>query len=485
MTAEALARRTFRREDQLAFAAASGDCNPLHMDAITARRTQPGAPVVHGVHAVLWALEKALAIEPDGQAIRAVRAQFHRFIHVDQAVELYLAARDEQGLRLELRVSETTAVSIAVGLGRPTTGIPDRYETQADTAHLDAPRELAPEQMDGASGWLRPTEASTALAEAFPRLHAQFGDRRLESFALLSTLVGMVCPGLHSIFSSLDVRATAETGRRRGIGWQARRADPRYARVDLVAAGSGLEADLRALIRPAPVAPPRIDEVMASVRSGEFAGRRALVVGGSRGLGAATSMLLAAGGAEVTLTYAAARTEADALVGAVTDRLGPGRARALQCDVREPFASDVKAELATATHIYYFATPHISRQVVGVFDDATFETFTEIYVRRFHVMCRTAFDGRGDRNLNVFYPSTVAIEERPKGMTEYAMAKSAGEILCQDLMRAATGLAITIARLPRVLTDQTALAIPIRSARALDVMLPLLRDENPAGPKVS
>ena len=62
-------------------------------------------------------------------------------------------------------------------------------------------------------------------------------------------------------------------------------------------------------------------------------------------------------------------------------------------------------------------------------------------------------------------------------MTEYSMAKVAGEILCADLMRSFPGLAISMPRLPRIQTDQTATVPPVPAADALDIMLPLLRQE--------
>ena len=49
-----LASRTFTEADQSEFAAVSGDRNPMHLDALLARRTQAGVPVVHGLHLVLW-----------------------------------------------------------------------------------------------------------------------------------------------------------------------------------------------------------------------------------------------------------------------------------------------------------------------------------------------------------------------------------------------------------------------------------------------
>ena len=54
-----LTSRTFTEADQMRFADVSGDRNPMHLDALKARRTQAGVPVVHGVHLLLWALDAA------------------------------------------------------------------------------------------------------------------------------------------------------------------------------------------------------------------------------------------------------------------------------------------------------------------------------------------------------------------------------------------------------------------------------------------
>ena len=75
----------------------------------------------------------------------------------------------------------------------------------------------------------------------------------------------------------------------------------------------------------------------------------------------------------------------------------------------------------------------------------------------------------------MFYPSSVAVEKRPKGITEYAMAKAAGEILCADLMAAHRRLRIAAPRLPRIMTDQTATVPPVPAADPVETMLGLLR----------
>jgi len=82
--------------------------------------------------------------------------------------------------------------------------------------------------------------------------------------------------------------------------------------------------------------------------------------------------------------------------------------------------------------------------------------------------------------ISVFYPSSVFVEDRPRDMTEYAMAKSAGEILCADLARYSPGIYINNTRLPSLLTDQTAVITPvitpIEMANSLEAIVPIVRD---------
>ncbi|MFM8580659.1 MAG: SDR family NAD(P)-dependent oxidoreductase, partial [Planctomycetaceae bacterium] len=78
--------------------------------------------------------------------------------------------------------------------------------------------------------------------------------------------------------------------------------------------------------------------------SADFANRVALVTGGSRGIGRAIALQLAAGGADIALSYAT-RPEPAAETCAAITALGR-RAIALPCDVRSQ--SDVDALVAGA-----------------------------------------------------------------------------------------------------------------------------------------
>jgi hypothetical protein len=62
-------------------------------------------------------------------------------------------------------------------------------------------------------------------------------------------------------------------------------------------------------------------------------------------------------------------------------------------------------------------------------------------------------------------------------MTEYAMSKAAGEILCADMARSMDRVRVLMERLPRLPTDQTTSLIQVNDAGVspLSVMLPIVR----------
>ena len=78
--------------------------------------------------------------------------------------------------------------------------------------------------------------------------------------------------------------------------------------------------------------------------------------------------------------------------------------------------------------------------------------------------------------VSLFYPSSVAVTERPRGMTEYTMAKAAGEVLCADMNESLAPLHVTVRRLPRLLTDQTTSVTATETADPIETMLPIIRE---------
>ena len=81
-----------------------------------------------------------------------------------------------------------------------------------------------------------------------------------------------------------------------------------------------------------------------------------------------------------------------------------------------------------------------------------------------------------ERLRAVLWPSSIAVEELPSGMVDYAMAKAAGEIFCSSLVRKNPSIKIYAPRLPRLRTDLTATPIGTNAQNAADVLLPILKE---------
>lgn len=441
-----LIERTFLEADQHAFAALSGDRNPMHIDALAARRMQAGAPVVHGVHAVLWALDSAARGGSPLHELNSISVQFTRFLPVGARIELRMP--DPKQIELWMDGAPTTLIALGFGPRNPAGDSIQAPEIPI----LPQPYEPEFAALSSLQAWLRP-EGNPS--EMFPCLCDVLGPDRVAAVAMLSSIVGMICPGLHSVFTGIRITLTREVTRT-GVGFSVAMADERFRALRLKVEGGGIAGSISALMRPGPVEPPSTETLRTIVSHDEFRGVQALVVGGSRGLGAITAKLLAAGGANVTLTYAQGKQDAEKVANETNGRI-------FQFDALD-FDPDL---IPQATHLYYFATTRIYRQTPGLFRPAVFDEFLQVYVRAFETLCRRLAPKA------VLYPSSVFVTERPNGMTEYTMAKAAGEILCADLAK--TGIRVVAPRLPRILTDQTATNVPTSYADPIETMLPIIR----------
>ncbi len=119
MDPSTLASRRFNLADQERFANISGDRNPMHLDPILARRTQAGAPVVHGVHLLLWALDAFAANHPGPPRLRSFRARFNRFVYVEDSAKAVLAHRQLESVRLNVCVTGAPMMLVEIHFGDP------------------------------------------------------------------------------------------------------------------------------------------------------------------------------------------------------------------------------------------------------------------------------------------------------------------------------------------------------------------------------
>jgi NAD(P)-dependent dehydrogenase (short-subunit alcohol dehydrogenase family) len=468
-----IAHRRFDMTDQHRFADASGDRNPMHMDPIAARRTQAGAPVAHGVHAVLWALDALIANGRITKPIIGLDVRFQKFIYLKAEAVFCVVRETDALLQAEISADGLTAVVLKI-LFTPAAAPEEASFAAPPIALPQTPLILDLLDLPNHSGTL-PRAPNDACARIFPHAAQRLGANAVESIAQLSTLVGMICPGLHSIFSGFSVQFAANP-EETNLCFTVRNVDERFRMLEIAVAGGGIFGTVTAFVRQPPITPPAVSELAPLVGKNAFAGTTALIVGGSRGLGALTAKVIAAGGGRVVITYIAGETEARE----IAEEIGHESCSILRYDAREDAASQLVDLAWNTEQLYYFATTQIFRQKAAWYVADRFRELCRIYADGFEAIC-SALQARGTPKLTAFYPSSVAVTERPKEMTEYSMAKAAGELLCADMNRFIKGMRVVIKRLPRVLTDQTATVMPTQSADPLEVMLPIIREMHADG----
>ena len=472
-----LASRTFASDDQVIFADLTGDFNPIHLDPIAARKTQAGTVVVHGIHASLWALDKLVELGAVTGDIVSLNVQFRNFIPVGKQVELKLLSRDAKSARLELCLGRLTTITLVLAFGtrKGTMGI-DPPDVAPRKSRTDEPANFVRiEEMANMSGWLDTLSRTNEIQRHFPYASSAIGSHRVAAIALLSTLVGMICPGLYSLFGGFAVELVDDLRKHDFIRFEVSATDERFRMVRMSVSGAGTCGSVQAFLRWPPVAQASLSEIMSIVDPTEFAGSVALIIGGSRGLGSLTAKILAAGGGKVILTYATGRADAAELIEEIRSQSASDICQALRYNVHEKAATQLKNINAGVTHLYYFATTNIARQKEIPFVTGLFDEFVQMYVNGFYDCCYYLSE-QGSEGLTAFYPSSVFLESNPPDMIEYCMAKMAGEMLCANMNRMSSRVHIIVSRLPRLLTDQTATVFPVAAEDPLKVMLPEVRN---------
>ena len=468
MTEAPLGSRTFTLEEQLAFARISLDWNPMHLDTNFARRTQAGAPLVHGMHNLLWTMDTVL--RSFAFDIQHIKVRFQQPLFLDEIA------------RIEIRSRTATAISIEVVAGGAVTAAirlssePGRLSGSSAHGIALVPQKIATavdvpfEQLASQAGAVAAAANDDEIRKLFPALSDSLGVASLHALLAASQIVGMACPGLHSLFAGLDVSRDPASDGERVLRYAVSKTDPRFRSLQIDVAGSGIAGRLDAFARPAPPTQATMSAISARVGRGDFAGHSALIIGGSRGLGEVTAKILAAGGGTPVITYRDGKPEAEAVAAEI--RGAGGHCDVIRYDALEPAAAQLDG-IRAVDFAYYFATAKILQRKSALFEPEKLRSFLGYYADGFYDLCTVLAPNR-KRSIGIFYPSTVLIDEEVAGAAEYAMAKSAGEALAKYIDAFLPQVQVISRRLPRVMTDQTA-TVGVASARdALDVMLPIV-----------
>ncbi|MEG3638279.1 MaoC/PaaZ C-terminal domain-containing protein [Magnetococcus sp. PR-3] len=432
----------FTQDHQQAFAQLSGDYNPMHVDTIAARRTPFGQVVVHGMHLVFVLLED-LAQQGKLPPLAAIEAHFSQPVFIQDPVRV--APMVQEGERLKLQLVDDGGPRMSLWI---TPGDHGSDPLPHAPAHVSMPQQPLFNQCKDQTGSVPLPVDQPQLQALFPALGVYHDPQALAVLLGLTQLVGMVCPGLHSLFSGFKLQRQAQATHSTQLRYRVKRASSPRAPIKMEVEGGVMQGAVQAFFRPPPVEQPSAQAMVERYGHQAYVGTHALVLGGARGLGEVAAKLIAAGGGQVTITYAHGQEDAQRVAQEITQ--AGGCCDLLKWDVCHP-PQDLNPHYS---HLYYFATPPIGRGVAhGLVDAQRLAYFEQFYVHGFLQTLERLVRTDGEP-LQVFYPSTIYVTDVPKGLVEYAMAKGAGEALCHYLNQHDKRFHIQLPRLPKLHTDQ-------------------------------
>ncbi len=468
------------------FARASGDFNPLHLDAVAARRTRFGHTLIHGVCGTLKALDLLLKKRATDSELASIKVKYNKPASQDETLEVFEQMVD--GItRLEVfaegsrcQIIELELVDRSPGVDATGAGL------NACDENAQEPVEIGIDDCADLSGVLELCWDDALMASLFPAANRHLPAQQLATLLGSTRIVGMQCPGLHSVFARLELTFhAADPGAPSGHGpelyYRVRSADPRIDRVELDLRQAHATGTVEAFFRPPPVQQASVAQIATLVADEEFARQHALVIGGSRGLGEVICKVLAAGGATVMLTYAAGKEDA----ARVAREIGLSRTTPAvsHYNVLVGSADSALTDFcATLTHVYYLASPTIARSDSKQWDRQLFKRYCDFYVDGLATLLEQLIaHGAGDRDLQVFIPSSVFLEQGIKGFDEYIAAKAAAEAFAGCFEKNHRNCSVLAPRLPRLYTDQTSSIKNTDEQETLRVIIDQLRRCNAAG----
>ena len=457
------------------FGQASGDTNPLHLDAIIARRYQFGSTVIHGVCGTLMALEKLALVRKQSWAIDDISVQYNKPIRQGDKIEVFSQMTKNSSLRLEVfcRGRRCQLIKLKLSENHKSSQplkdiIPIKQQCQnlpfEKAADVDSEIELV---------W-----QNVLMQTLFPTLTASIPHQQLCLLMGLTNIVGMHCPGVNSVFGGFELSfVVTSVNFTPQLPYKVAQSDSRFSRIIMSVEHAWGQGKIEALFRAQPIQQPSFDKISALVKDNEFQAQKALIVGGSRGIGEIVAKVISAGGGEVIIGYAKGKLESQKIMEEII--ASGGRASIKQLDVLD-INDDSFNELAAEelTNIYYFASPLIEKSDAKTFNFSLFNRFCQFYLNGFtQVIDKLLTNSFYRKNgLQVFVPSTSFLAEQPEGFGEYIAAKAAVETFAKQFNKKHKVWSIATPRLPRVPTDQTAAIAKEDPILTAHLLLAILRD---------
>lgn len=456
----------FSSTDQQIFSEVSGDRNPIHLNPSWAEKVFPGKIVVFGVLIVLRVLEELSLVSP----FLCLKVKFIKPVFQGEEVSFTCTQMDD-GIEIKVFIEKDVAIKIQLLSAASVSFRNSDLDQTTSPVKPSECEELTFDQIRKASGAVKVTDSAMYIESLFPNCCRQIGLNTVQGLLALSQVIGMRCPGRRGLFSSFKLMIQTKIIKNSFLSYKCVYANKSLGFSRLEFTGYGIEGVAEAYFTLSKV---RSLEVPPQSTCLKYTNSNALIVGGS-GLGHACALLLANGGAKVCVTSRS-----------IPDKGTP--ISPLLCNYRNLTNQTLDVTDATSLYkfmdnineeirsVYYFPTPRIfRRRLKTLSEDDTYE-FMNLYVFSFVRLIESLYVAKKcSRDVSIFYPSSIAIEEANPDLFEYYISKLAGEEACSLLKKKYPQMNIVVVRLPRLETGQTNSFIQTSSSDNLNCLAEIVK----------
>ena len=433
--------KNFTLKDQKEFCAVSGDWNPIHHNLNAIRRTQFEGLVVHGVNQVLWALDRlASRFETKTARLQFISANFKSPILVGEEVSLSICKIDR--LSYKLIIAKEAAASTVI--------VAKFLKNRCSKKNINAPStelikkrsrpSLLCASLSGSSFLTDTSKIKAFVSKQYTWLPNILSTKQIRVLMDCSYVVGMECPGENSIFLSFELNWSDDDT---NAIFETTRVHKRTPLVELsVTSEKGLAGKITAFQRQPKVSQNPYKYFSTRVSSDEFLDWNVIIVGGSKGLGEVSAKVLAAGGANVTITYKEGYEDAALL----EKEIG---CKVVHLDV-EKNAETIEWE--KFSKLMYFASPKVRPERSAKDSELLLGRYRNIYLQGLQAILKSQ-----DKELiDYFIPSTNFIDLPKAQFSAYIQAKVELENFLNEHVRENDSCTAYVPRLAPLPTDLSA-----------------------------
>lgn len=444
---------------QLDFAKLSNDFNPIHVDSLYAWRSMFGKQLVHGIHQVLICLEDLAKNINEKIFISKISAKFEYPAGVNEIISID-----------NINFSETYSEYVIKNeRGLTLTTIKVNYKKKSFN-------DVKFKRIDYSMSPLEPTNFAkenlveplyydkTFFKELFTYSSFYVSPVNLAVLLASTRIVGMKYPGLNSIYNAFTFEFNENAKLSNSIHYSVSDKHITLNMLNIKLDDTFIRGQIKAFIRPVAPKYKTLKELNGLLPVNSFKNQRALIIGGTRGIGLQCLRLLASAGASTMFTYFKNSNEADKIVEEFANE--SINTNYLQVDVSNLSKESLETIKAfNPTSIYYFATPKILSNNSNL-DENLLQKFISYYVIG---LDKILVNLKSEIKPLIFVPSTVYLDEKPTNLSEYVIAKSASEMFLKLLEK--KGYKIYNPRFPKVSTEQTMSLFKQKTVEPEEVLL--------------